>query len=274
MSKRAGLAALGLGGAALLGLWLVGLTGNSGPAPAGPRAVPLRPPGTGALVERLRQTRLLNGDEIDHRLGLGSDTSPFDRPEPALRWYASRLENSEVCGVRFVGSDPVEYRLETFPGPESAREAGHVITHRHHCGACSSLQNLAVYLAKPDLTSPARTCARRLTAGGVKACFMEEVGFDERCAEIWAENALHTRRRCAATCIGHYGLWNVLTDNISAPNTDEYGNLNPCLVCDERTSGPGFQYAAGRTRRNSGLVSAIARPADEIYPVDHRLYFR
>ena len=279
ISRRPGLLvpgkALGLGAAVLL-LWLVGSAlfrggTDSEPGPLSP-GVAGHPPGTAALIERLQRTRLVNAEEIYRRLDLG-DASFFDAAE-VRRWHSSRRGNTEVCAAGFVDPDRVDYRLRTFPDPESALAEGYVITHRDHCGTCSSLRNLAAYLARPDLTSPARTCARRWTAGGVKTCLMEEVGFDERCAETWAENALHTRRHCLGPCIKHYGLWNVLTDDIRAPNTDEEGNLNPCLACDERVSGPGFQYAAGRTRRNSGLTSAIARPAAEIYPVDHRLYFR
>ena len=95
-------------------------------------------------------------------------------------------------------------------------------------------------------------------ARGVKMCLMEEIGFEEPCAE---------------TCVGHYGLWNVLTNDMGDALTDEDGNLNPCLACDEYRSGPGFQYAAGRTRRSSGLESAIDRAETEIYPIDHRRYF-
>ena len=40
--------------------------------------------------------------------------------------------------------------------------------------------------------------------------------------------------------------------------------LNRCLECDERESGPVFKSWAGRTRRNSGLTSAINRPADSL----------
>ncbi len=275
MSKRTGIAALGLGGAALLGLWLAGPTVDPDPGtPADQRALPAHPPGIGVLVERLRQTNLLNGEEIYRRLGLDDGGSAFDRGESVPRRFSSLPGKTEVCGVRFVNPERVDYRLETFPDRESAVAAGYVVTHRRHCGTCSSLGDLAVYLAQPDLTSPARDCARRLTAGSVKACFIEEIGFGERCAETWADNALHTRRHCAAPCIEYYGFWNLLTNRMSAPNTDEHGNLNPCLACDERVSGPGFQDAAGRTRRSSGLTSAIARPAAEIFPVDHSLYFR
>lgn len=279
MSQRPGPSvrgkALGLGAAALL-LWLAGSAVFRGapdqkPGPLAP-GIAARPPGTAALIERLRRTTLRNGDEIYRRLDLG-DASFFDAAE-VRRWYSSRRGNAEVCAVGFVDPDRVDYRLRTFPDRESALAEGYAITHRDHCGTCSSLRNLAVYLEHSDLTSPVRNCARRWTAGGVKACLMEEIRFEEHCGATWARNVLHTRRRCLAPCIGHYGLWNVLTNDIRAPNTDEDGNLNPCLACDERVSGPGFQYAAGRTRRNSGLTSAIMRPASEIYAVDHRLYFR
>ena len=325
---------LGIAGAVLLIPWLPSFSQVRGePArddtPAAGSEIPARPPGTAALIERLRTTRLLNGREILDRLRLGGEDgsarrageslarggggfltpNPFEPPyrevyaspaalryplpgnagsyelnqsrgtflfhgrEPVLQWYSSLRSNTEVCAVRFVDSNRVDYHLRTFPDRESAIRKGYVITHRYHCGTCSSLRDLAVYLEKPNLTAPARTCARRLTAAGIKACLMEAVGFEEPCAETWTYNVLHTRRQCAATCIRHYGLWNVLTDNMSDEHVDEHGNLNPCLACDEDTSGPGFQYAAGRTRRTSGLTSAIYRPAPETFPVDHRCYF-
>ena len=294
--QRSGLSgrgkAFGLGAAALLA-WLAGSVvlrggGDSTPGPVSP-GVTARSPEAAALIERLQRTRLLNGEEIYRTLGLGDASrngfltqSPYDLlfrgsipgKERVLRWYASLPGNTEVCGVRFTDLDRADYRLRTFPDEESALTAGYAITHRNHCGTCSSLRDFAAYLARPDLTSPARNCARRLTASGMKACFMEDLRFDERCAETWTYNALHTRRHCLRACIGHYGLWNVLTGDIRAPHTDERGNLNPCLACDEQISGPGFQYAAGRTRRSSGLTSAITRSPAEIYPVDHTRYFR
>ena len=210
---------------------------------------------------------------LNHELDDSRSTFLFYGQEPVLRWYSSMDSNVEVCAVQFVDAARVDYRLRTFRDRETAIRAGHVVTHSHHCGTCSSLRDLAVYLAKPDLTSPVRTCARRWTTTGVKACLMEEVGFEERCAETWAYNVMHTRRRCSGTCIRHYGLWDVLTNNMGDVHNDERGNLNPCLACDEFASGPAFQYAAGRTRRTSGLRSAILRPTDEIYDVDHQLYF-
>ncbi|MXZ54720.1 MAG: hypothetical protein F4227_04770 [Gammaproteobacteria bacterium] len=102
---------------------------------------------------------------------------------------------------------------------------------------------------------------------------MNDVGFDEPCAETWTYNILHTTDHCKSICIKHYGFWNVLRGKMDLSHTDEQGNLNPCLQCDENTSGPGFKYVAGRTRRNSGIISAIHRQPEEISFVDHSLYF-
>ena len=40
-------------------------------------------------------------------------------------------------------------------------------------------------------------------------------------------------------------------------------------VLSEMMAGPGFQYAAGRTRRNSGIESEIERPDEQVYEVRH-----
>lgn len=284
--------------------------------------------GTDALVERLRATRLLNGDEIHDLLGLESTDAiaeqasllveaglfltcnPFEPlyrepyettadlryplpgnplsyevdeaqtlfsfygQEPVLRWHTASDSSTEVCAVRFSDDARIDYELRTFSDEQSARAAGYTITHKHHCGTCSSLHNLAAYLTTPDLTTPARECARKVTPSAIKECFINEIGFDEPCAETWTYNALHTARHCAVTCAEYYGIEQMLSGNFDKPNTDEHGNLNPCLACDEFTSGPGFQYAAGRTRRSSGITSAIERSADEMYSVDHVQYFR
>ncbi|MDE2770893.1 MAG: hypothetical protein OXI44_06935 [Bacteroidota bacterium] len=201
-------------------------------------------------------------------------TFVFRGQEPVLQWYSSLSSNTEVCAVGFADSTRISCQLRTFPDPNSAVKTNFIITHRHHCGTCSSLHDLAINLEKPDIVTPTRICAKQLKADDIKACLMEEVGLGEHCAETWTYNVLHTRRHCTAICVGYYGLWNVLTNNMSKPPIDEHGNLNPCLACDEYTSGPGFQYVAGRTRRSSGLVSAIPRPEAEIYQIDHQRYFK
>ncbi len=97
--------------------------------------------------------------------------------------------------------------------------------------------------------------------GGVDAdvACLEGLGFDEPCADIWAYNTQNTRASCFDTCIA----------NLTAPYNEPDGSLNPCLACDESTSGPVFKAVAGRTRRNSGIADAICRPCSDVRPLVH-----
>ena len=164
-----------------------------------------------------------------------------------------------VCGVR-LEPDGIHYRLATFPGEGEARAAGFAVTHVGVCGTCSTLQDLAVYLEKPDLTSPVRWCGIRLLESRAIAC-LERLGFSPACARTWYDNARNTRRECLGTC-----LWSWVRGE---PSADPDGRLNACLQCDEDRSGPVFKAIAGRTRRNSGIRSSIPRPDDEVAHVVH-----
>ena len=53
------------------------------------------------------------------------------------------------------------------------------------------------------------------------------------------------------------------------PHHNPDGSLNDCIQCDEDQSGAVFKAIAGRTRRNSGLASALCRPCDSVYQVSH-----
>ncbi len=191
-----------------------------------------------------------------------------------LEWYADYDEDESVCALKFVDADERDYVLATFDSAEAARKAGYVVTHHHHCGACSTLKDLKVYLDTPDLTTPARACAMKLIGARSRKCFIDKVGFTPWCAEAWAANARHTRKKCKRICMKEYGFFNTLRGNFSkSTNNTEDGALSPCLQCDETSSGAGFKYAAGRTRRNSGIQSAIERTAGETQAVDHTKYF-
>lgn len=214
-----------------------------------------------------RNNRSYEVDELKRRV-------TFFGQEPVFHWYSSLSTNTDVCGLRFIDSRRQDYELRTFSSAHEAIVNDFVITHRFHCGTCSSLRNLAIYLAKPDLTTASRSCARKLTLRAIKECLVETIGFEAHCAETWAYNVAHTKRQCMTTCVKHYGLWRVLRNNMGDSHVDDAGRLNPCLACDEYVSGPGFQYAAGRTRRSSGLISAIERPSRSVYAVDHSLYFK
>jgi hypothetical protein len=90
------------------------------------------------------------------------------------------------------------------------------------------------------------------------AC-LEDLGFTPACAQIWAFNTENTREACLGPCIA----------NLNRPYNLPDGSLNACLQCDEDASGPVFKAFAGRTRRNSGLASAICRPCDTVFRVTH-----
>ena len=139
------------------------------------------------------------------------------------------------------------------------------MTHTGACGACSSLQDLAVYIEETDLTKPVRLCGVRNIAGTVEdiADCIEAIGFTDACAEVWAYNTLNTRERCFDECV----------QAVDQPYLLEDGTPNDCISCDEEKSGPVFKAVSGRTRRNSGLPSALCRPCDGVSPIQHSYSF-
>jgi hypothetical protein len=161
-----------------------------------------------------------------------------------------------VCGVRFE-ADQIHYRLETFGSPEEAQRSGFHVTHTGGCGACSTLQDLAVYLERPDLTAPVRRCGMQ---PGTLGC-IEALGFTHACARIWDFNVQNTKRECFGVCMRSWMS--------GEASTKPDGALNDCLQCDEDRSGPVFKTVAGRTRRNSGIRSSIPRPNEQVSHVVH-----
>lgn len=173
-----------------------------------------------------------------------------------------------VCAVMVTGDHT--YGLETFSETtaaasiEAAKAAGGFVTHGGACGACSSLADLEVYARLPDQTDPIRTCASSNLGGPVEdvdACIQDAVGFTPPCSRAWAYNVLNDGEHCRDIC---------LISMIEAePYNLEDGSINGCLQCDEDVSGPVFKATAGRTRRNSGLASAICRPCETVWRIDH-----
>jgi hypothetical protein len=182
--------------------------------------------------------------------------------DPYLVWAARNpplAPTGTVCGIRFE-QDQIHYRLATYADATAARAEGFAVTHVGSCGTCSTLQDLAVYLEKPDLTAPVRSCGIKWRASSRLAC-LQALGFSTACAQTWLYNVENTRHECLSHC-----LWSWLEHE--AP-TGKDGRLNACLQCDEDRSGPVFKATAGRTRRNSGIHSSIPRPDDEIAPIVH-----
>lgn len=234
------------------------------------------------LTDRLQQTRAVNIDVvIDSQFAKTRVIRGFRVADPYSQestktlqvWNRDPRRDEEVCAIRFFDDSKVSYELRDFDTSLAATEAYYMVTHQGRCGSCSTLQDLAIYLASPDLTSPARQCARSFGLKRKKQCFQEKIGFTSHCAESWAYNAQHTRQECLGVCITDYGFFNLIFGRYPGSNVDETGQLRPCLQCDETESGTGFKYSAGRTRRNSGIDSAIQRSDTEIFKVDHSAYF-
>ncbi len=181
----------------------------------------------------------------------GGPPPPDDRP-------------GTVCAVLEqldAGGSPRPYTLETYASADAANAAGGRVTHFGHCGVCSTLANLAVYMANDDLTAPVRQCGLQTSADGGNAdvsCLMQ-LGFDLPCAQAWAYDTTNTRDVCLAVCLA----------NLTAPYNEPDGALDPCIQCDEDESGPVFKQVAGRTRRNSGIPNAICRPCSQVQPLVH-----
>eukprot|EP00111_Clytia_hemisphaerica_P003633 TCONS_00010370-protein len=169
-------------------------------------------------------------------------------------------DDTSVCALKYFGPDKKVYETKTFKDEASALEADFIVTHQGRCGACSTLPDLAVYL-KQNLTGPVRACGARTISPLIRRC-LYGLGFTSTCVDIWEYNIKNTRSKCWWTCIKNW------RSDYNKPD----GSLNDCLQCDEDNSGPVFKYFAGRTRRNSGIVSAIHRPNSQIYHMNHCYY--
>jgi len=89
-----------------------------------------------------------------------------------------------------------QYRLKDFDSQEEALEANYEVTHLGHCGSCSSLQDLGVYLSR-NLTEPTRICGALafISLDLEKKC-LEQLGFSFTCGTIWHWNIENTSEVC------------------------------------------------------------------------------
>ncbi|KJE94614.1 hypothetical protein CAOG_005233 [Capsaspora owczarzaki ATCC 30864] len=168
-----------------------------------------------------------------------------------------------VCAAKYPDpTNRTNYVLQTYTDPTAASNDGAYVTHLHPCGYCSSAQDMAVYMQDPNLTDPVRKCCALTYISQEESlkCLIK-IGFTENCARIWMYNGINTRKHCSDLCLA---AWIEGTPSNVPPNST---TLNPCLQCDEDQSGPVFKLIAGRTRRDSGLLSSINRPPDTIYAV-------
>eukprot|EP00924_Labyrinthula_sp_SR-Ha-C_P007970 snap_masked-scaffold_41-processed-gene-2.46-mRNA-1 protein AED:0.18 eAED:0.23 QI:0/-1/0/1/-1/1/1/0/330 len=274
---------------------------------------------------------------------------PLVDPYPKL-WYNTKIDVKSDCFVEYPilpdgNEDRTQYNLRSYSNAtyediknDPRADVALYRTHRLHCGVCSNLQDLHVYLKYPDLTSPVKKCTSKIQDKSILSC-LYELGFSEDCSRIWFWNAKNTRKThanggCLGTCLprafsannspkgtfnpckpfvkinedkmklsksnrnlfeSRHLNWLSINNGKSGVETEVQkeknkrgfcGNkingkpacherqwkdgpyrLNACLQCDECRSGPIFQLVAGRTRRNSGIQSAIWRP--DVFPLNH-----
>jgi len=303
---------------------------------------------TPSMIASLRGKEVLNIDEVKASVNFAdSNVDPY----PPL-WYDTTIDYDNDCYVVYPNAtDRLTYELRNLNKQTVKEYEGRAfLTHTGACGVCSTLDDLAVYIETPDLTTPVRKCALQLFEPLIMGC-LKNLGFTHECSRIWFWNAKNTRKLhvqggCFGTCFariladnnspsgsynpcqpldeirkknkpmvsrllerdgsidqvnkdklqvkadGSEALGAVCLDNgkvdgqmkasdkeYEEPETEGHcGNtingkpacdetqwrngplrLNACLQCDECRSGPIFQKVAGRTRRASGIVSAIGR---------------
>ena len=112
------------------------------------------------------------------------------------------------------------------------------------------------------------TCpARWLWAGllstklGLK-CY-KKLGFTDGCAAIWNYDGIDDGKGCGLTCA------KTIAERKPNNGPPPLCALNACLECDEVHAGPHFKRFAARTRRRSGLLSAIVRPCSSVPRIIH-----
>ncbi|CAD8164192.1 unnamed protein product [Paramecium pentaurelia] len=192
--------------------------------------------------------------------------NPYEIVDPnyLLKVSDNLKDTTSVCAIKYDDYEKQIYHLNHFNSKEEAEQNQFIVTHQGKCGACSTLQDLAVYL-KTDLTRPVRKCGLMygLSQYHLLKC-IKGLGFTDTCAQVWLYNTLNTKKSC---------FWPCIVSFITNEDFVKNGKLNKCLQCDEDISGPIFKYESGRTRRNSGIKSEIDRPDDQIYNITHCYYY-
>jgi hypothetical protein len=113
-----------------------------------------------------------------------------------------------------------------------------------------------------DMTSVGKKCGERgiFDEKAGHKCF-KDLGFTDACATIWNYDAIFDGKACGGICLKDLKQ----PYNLPAKNC----SINDCLQCDEDKAGPVFKQVAGRTRRRSGLESAIQRPCKSVAKLKH-----
>ena len=170
------------------------------------------------------------------------------------------LENAtaeSVCAFRYSDDSCAGYEMRTHASAAAAAAAGAVVTHSGACAACSTAQDLAVYMSYFDMTAVGKKCGAEgvISEALGERCF-KNLGMTDACARIWTCDAISDAKSCGAIC---------LKDITTPYNLPPDCRLNDCLQCDEDAAGPKFKRFAGRTRRRTGLESSIQRNCSSVF---------
>jgi len=211
---------------------------------------------TASEIEAFTAKRMINPAytlDCNPYHGSNCNTSPELEVDTEGAVCAFKYSNSSTCD---------EYTMKTYSSETKATEDGAYVTHTHACGLCSTAQDLAVYLKIPDMTKAGKKCAEEalISEEWGLSCY-KDLGYSDACATIWNYDGMYDSEKCKWTCIK-----NLFADNNGPPPECA---LNPCLQCDEDEAGPIFQQFARRTRRRSGITSAIIRGCDEFAQITH-----
>eukprot|EP00941_MAST-03F_sp_MAST-3F-sp1_P000617 g617.t1 len=181
------------------------------------------------------------------------------RQAPDTDWFYT---TKEVC----ASTDPKDAsvsaeKYQTYSTAAAAHAAGKKIAHCGACGACSNVQDLIIYgETRNTLTEVSKACAVKyfIPFGGGRSllnkCVDEDIGFTPACRDVWVDNMINTAHECIFTCTKSIIL---MEENNKEQSST--GELNDCLECDEKLSGPAFTTGAGANRRRAGIYSAIGR---------------
>ena len=105
--------------------------------------------------------------------------------------YATKLrENNSIIAV-----------CRNFVSESECGMSGYNVTHAGHCGSCSTLQDLGVYM-RQNLTAPTRQCgALGIISHSLMRNCLQRIGFSPNCVPIWEYNILNTRKECWEVCM-------------------------------------------------------------------------
>uniref|UniRef100_A0A7S0JGM0 Uncharacterized protein n=1 Tax=Calcidiscus leptoporus TaxID=127549 RepID=A0A7S0JGM0_9EUKA len=218
--------------------------------------------------------------------------APFLGPPPLSNMYANarefdpdfwadRYTTPFLCAVDLRVAPPIPRTFDAgcSPGDCKAGKAkleahGLTVLHCGRCGACSSPEDIKVLFdTRETITAHTTECStkfkisntiglRAQKLGELKQCLRqagitfsddgrawEEPVGKPTCFDCWTDNIMNDAQLCWNHCLGKF---------VKSGNAGHFAK-DPCLQCDEYTSGPAFIACAGANRRSAGIKSDIDR---------------